>query len=655
MQSNIFKYQPYLDGMRALAIILVLLYHLNRDVFDFGYIGVDVFFVISGYVITQTLIKQFYTNKKIYILEFYIKRLLRLFPTLLTVILVFFFVYILIVPYGDFEYFVTFKSAFTSIFGLGNFYFFSNIGRFNYFDIVESSVPLIHTWSLGVEEQFYLTYPFLIVISLWTLNTFKKKLENLYTIIFFLIIVSFLFFATNHPFWSHFYLPFSRAWEILLGSLFFFIKEKNVLNFKIDKISLIFFLIATSFLIFIFLLLNQKINYKYLVLMSVISTLLIIYFYNDNLFIRKILDNPITVYIGKISYSIYLWHMPIIYFSNLYFDDLIFYTSSILLTVVFSAFTYHFVEPLRRSTVLKNFLFFFTKKVLLFLIIGLSFYIFAYNINPNVKLNHIIFNTEHKMGKYNLTKNTLEGRVSRKWIIDNDSCNENFEKFARVDLLNCIKNKDNNNLFYLTGDSHAQSFVNTLAHSKNVKNLYLGRMDGWYFESGKTSITANNTLENYDFLSKKYTGTKFFAILINYPKNLDKDKFENIIIKLKGSNVIFLLPHSGTPFSSRSCIYYEKFKILDSKFDFEKCSFENKISIRKSNNILFLNKLQTEYNNVYIFNFDKFLCNKKKCNNYLKEKNLILLADSSHLSTEAGIYLSTYFDEWLNLNFGNEF
>ena len=126
-------------------------------------------------------------------------------------------------------------------------------------------------------------------------------------------------------------------------------------------------------------------------------------------------------------------------------------------------------------------------------------------------------------------------------------------------------------------------------------------------------------------------------------------------MKLKGSNIIFSLPYSGALFSSRSCIYHEKFKILDSKFDFEKCSFENKISKSKSNNILFLNKLQTKYNNVYIFNFDKFLCNKKKCNNYLKEKNLILLADSSHLSTEAGIYLSTYFDEWLNLNFSNEF
>ena len=115
-------------------------------------------------------------------------------------------------------------------------------------------------------------------------------------------------------------------------------------------------------------------------------------------------------------------------------------------------------------------------------------------------MNHIIINTEHKLGKYNLTKNTLESRMSRKWIINSDSCNKNFEKFTRIDYLNCIKNKDNNKLFYLTGDSHAQSFVNTLAHSKNVNNLYLGRLDGWYFESGGTSNTANNTLKNFDFL-----------------------------------------------------------------------------------------------------------------------------------------------------------
>ena len=141
MLSNIFKYKVHFDSIRAIAVILVLLYLLNRDVFAFGYIGVDIFFVISGYVITQTLIKSFYINKKIYILEFYIKRLLRLFPTLLTVILVFFIVYILVVPYGDFEYLITLKSAFFSIFGLGNFYFFSNIDQFNYFHITDNSVP----------------------------------------------------------------------------------------------------------------------------------------------------------------------------------------------------------------------------------------------------------------------------------------------------------------------------------------------------------------------------------------------------------------------------------------------------------------------------------------------------------------------------------
>ena len=106
---------------------------------------------------------------------------------------------------------------------------------------------------------------------------------------------------------------------------------------------------------------------------------------------------------------------------------------------------------------------------------------------------------------------------------------------------------------------------------------------------------------------------------------------------------------------SRSCIYHEKFKILNSKFDFQKCIFEIKNSKSRLDTILFLNKLQNKYDNVYIFDFGKFLCNKKKCNNYSKEKNLILYGDSGHLSKEAGIYISSYFNEWLNMTFRNEF
>ena len=612
MQSNIFKYQVHFDGIRAIAVIFVLFYHLNKEIFSFGYVGVDIFFVISGYVITQTLIKQFYINKKIYILEFYIKRLLRLFPTLLTVILTFFIVYILIVPYGDFEYLTSVKSAFFSLFGLGNFYFFLNLDQFNYFNITDSSIPLIHTWSLGIEEQFYFIYPFLIIISLWTLGMLKKEINNFYLIIFFLIIVSFLLFATNHSFWSHFYLPFSRAWEILFGSLIFFIKEKNIINLKISKILSILFLIATLCLIIIFLLLNQKLNYKYLVLASVISTLSIIYFYDNIFFLRKILENPIPVYIGKASYSIYLWHMPIIYFSNLYFDNLTFYTSSILLTFFFSLLTYHFVEPLRYNILIKNFLIFFFKRILIFLILGSIFYTYINDLNPRTKFHHAIFDIEKKFNSLNLTKATLESRISTKWVIDNDSCNNNLEKFQRVDYLNCIKNMDNDKLFYLTGDSFAQSFVNVLAHSKNIKNLYLGRLDGWYFENEKTSKTANNTYNNFDFLSKNYNGSKFFILSISYPENLDNIKIENMIKKFKESYIIFLSPHPVANLESRSCIYHEKFKILNSKFDFQKCIFEIKNSKRRLDTILLLNKLQNKYDNVYIFDFGKLLCNKKK-------------------------------------------
>ena len=655
MQSNFFKYQAHFDSIRAIAVIFVLLYHLNKEIFPFGYIGVDIFFVISGYVITQTLIKQFYINKKISIIEFYIKRVLRLFPTLLTVILTSFFVYILIVPYGDIDYLITFKSAFFSIFGLGNFYFFSNIDQFNYFNITDNNIPLIHTWSLGVEEQFYFVYPFLIAISFWTLNIFKKKVENFYLVIIFFIILSFLFFATNHPFWSHFYLPFSRAWEILVGSLIFFIKKENLINFKLNKIELIFFLIITFSLIVVFFLLNQTLNYKYLILISVISTLLIIYFHNNNPLYLKILENPITIYIGKASYSIYLWHMPIIYFSNLYFDNLFFYFSSIILTSVFSLLTYHFVEPIRHNLLLRNFLVFFSKKILIILIIVLSFYTFISNFNPRTKLHHAIFYIEKKFNAFNLTKNTLESRTSKKWIIDNDYCNNNIEKFKRVEYLNCIKNKNSDKLFYLTGDSYAEAFVNTLSHSKNIKNLYLGRLDGWHFKNKMKSKTADNTLRNFNFLSKNYNGAKFFIISINYPENLDNIKIENMVKKLNGSNIIFVSPNINANLPTRSCIYYEKIKILKSKFDFHKCNFGIKSSKREINANSILNKLQTKYNNVYIFDFKKFLCSSKKCNNYLKEKNLILFSDSSHLSTEAGIYISKYFDEWLKVNFSNEF
>jgi len=347
--------------------------------------------------------------------------------------------------------------------------------------------------------------------------------------------------------------------------------------------------------------------------------------------------------------------MPIIFFSNLYFNNFIFYISSILFTFLFSFLTYRFVEPLRYNLILRKFLFFFSKKIFILLIIGLSAYVYINNINLRTKLHHIIFYTEKKLNNFNLTKNTLEYRMAMRGEINNDSCNKNFEKFIYVDYLNCIKHKNNNNFFYLAGDSYAKSFVNIFSNSKNIENLYLGRVDSSYFGKDRTSKTGNFTLNNFHSLSKNYKGSKFFILSLSYPNDLNRIKIENMINKLEGSNIIFMAPFFASDLPSKSCIYDKKFKIINSEFDFEKCNFEIKDLENKLNTISILNNLQTKYDNVYIFNFEKFLCNKKKCNNFLKEKNLILFSDSSHLSTEAGIYLSKYFNHWLNINFSKEF
>ena len=152
-QKKQFFYLNHLDSLRALAVLLVFLFHIDKEIFDFGYIGVDIFFVVSGYVISQSLIQKKLTSKKISFLEFYTKRILRLFPSLLVMVIVFFFSYLIIVNYGDIELIINFKSSLYSLFGISNFYYFSNLDQFDYFQIDNYAVPLIHTWSLVLRNN----------------------------------------------------------------------------------------------------------------------------------------------------------------------------------------------------------------------------------------------------------------------------------------------------------------------------------------------------------------------------------------------------------------------------------------------------------------------------------------------------------------------
>ena len=229
------KYREEVDGLRALAVISIVIYHFFPGLMPKGYLGVDIFFVISGYLITGKLIFLKNSNFQRPILTFYLRRIKRIFPALFVFFLITTFLIINILLKSDIDKYSS--SLFSSKTIWSNIYFWRDGGYFGGNDQLK---PLLHTWSLSVEEQFYLLYPSFILICYWI----KKKL-NLPIIIFIfaIIILSFLLWfylnligVENTAF---FLLP-ARAWQFGLGALIFFLMlKKNILHNSLKNIILI--------------------------------------------------------------------------------------------------------------------------------------------------------------------------------------------------------------------------------------------------------------------------------------------------------------------------------------------------------------------------------------------------------------------------------
>jgi len=635
MKKNIFFYQEHLDTLRALAVLLVFLFHINKEFFGFGYIGVDIFFVISGYVITQSLIQKKYTNNKISFLEFYTKRILRLFPSLLLMVVIFFILYLILFNYGDFELKLNFKSSLFSLLGLSNFYFFSNLDQFDYFLIDDYRVPLIHTWSLGIEEQFYFIYPLIIISIFYLIIKTKNSFRCLFLFLSALQLLSFYIFINSFNI-SHFYLPFSRAWELLTGCLLFLsINEytRKLIGKKIIYISSIFFVI---FFVIFFLYPNKEFNEKYLIILSIFFTIFYIVFYKK---LPKFLhQNNLISHFGKASYSIYLWHMPIIFFCSLYFKSYIFYCLSIFFTIIFSYTNYAYIEPLRHNKILK-------KKIIIFLrftpiiIIFLGFLVV---INNEFKFRNFLHNTIVSIDKnfsfINIHKDSQKNRLTLKWELSVDNCKNSYENFKRIDYLNCIKNSDSKDLYYLMGDSYGEHFINVLAKNKQIKNLYYARLDNENFSDTEDIITSMNTKSNYDKIKKQFNGDKTIIISINYPQKLNYEKLNNFISSFDDENIILISPHLSKVNKNRCETNINNFQICYYNKDYK--------NIEKFK--LNVNALKNFNKNIDIYDFTSFFCNSNICTNYIEKIDLYIFVDSfSHLTREFANYISSDFDTFL--------
>ena len=341
-QANQYSYRPEIDGIRALAVIAVIINHFNKDLLPSGYLGVDIFFVISGFVITSSLADRSSKNFSDYLVGFYTRRIKRLVPALVLFILVISVLICFFNPRPDFSLW----TGITSLYGLSNLYLL--LKSTDYFATSTELNVFTHTWSLGVEEQFYFIYPFLVWFTGFGRQTTKGS-RNLCWVMISLSVASLITFVyiyqTEQPA-AYFLMP-TRLWELGTGCLLFLgLKRSSRFLRNVESIPPLMVTSAVVAVLFSPLQFAVQATITVVLLTAVLITCL-----RSGTAGHKLFTHKQVVYVGLISYSLYLWHWGVLSLSRwtigIHWWSVPFQIALILLLSIAS---YQYVEtPLRRS------------------------------------------------------------------------------------------------------------------------------------------------------------------------------------------------------------------------------------------------------------------------------------------------------------------
>jgi peptidoglycan/LPS O-acetylase OafA/YrhL len=327
------KYRAEIDGLRALAVVPVILFHAGFELFSGGFVGVDVFFVISGYLITTILIEDI-ENKRFSIVNFYERRARRILPALFFVMLVclpFAWMWMLPSQMKDFSQSLVAVSLFAS-----NILFWRESG---YFAAAAEEKPLLHTWSLAVEEQYYVLFPIFLILA-WR---FGKN--RVFWMIVVMAAISLLLseWGWRNKATANFYLAPTRAWELFSGSIAAFVVQKYGVQ-KNNLLSLVG-LVAIIFSIFFY---DEATPFPSIyALVPVLGVVLLVLYANKETIAAKLLSTKGFVGIGLISYSAYLWHQPLFAFArirSLEYPSLLLFSLLSLTSLVLAYFSWRYVE-----------------------------------------------------------------------------------------------------------------------------------------------------------------------------------------------------------------------------------------------------------------------------------------------------------------------
>ena len=586
------NYRPEIDGLRAIAVVAVILYHAQITIFELqpfkgGFIGVDIFFVISGYLITSIILKELLTTGYFSFSYFYERRIRRILPVLLLVImssLPFAWMYLLPTSLEDFLKSVIYSLGFSS-----NFYF--HFSGQQYGAASGLLKPFLHTWSLAVEEQFYILFPIFLI---FIFKYFKKFLFQIFTLVFIISLVLSDFGSKNFAS-LNFYLLTSRIWEILAGSILAYLEIKRGKLNKNKSLSSILPSIGLILIIHSIFSFNDKMFHPSIYTLSpILGVCLIIWYSNKDELVAKILSTKLFVGCGLVSYSLYLWHYPIFAFARItdfvqgnIYNKLLLGITIIILSVT----SYFFIEKPFRN---KNFKFF--KIFLILLVTLISIISFSlYGVFNNGKLNNINIFAE---------KQILSPLYRSDCKFSTDKVNFLEESFFKNEFLNC-KEKYKNFILVL-GDSHSIDLFNSVSKISKKSEFIIGLNRGGCRPSNKKNSECHY-MKALDFIKKNQNNIKLVlfthkgSYFLTENKKLPiNDQLNKTILYLSQinriiNNLLFVGPHLEPNIEiNRKTILKNYNNNLSDKINYDLIIVDKKLKeLSKKNNINYLSKIET--------------------------------------------------------------
>lgn len=625
------NYRLEIDGLRTIAVFAVILFHLNSNFLIGGYYGVDVFFVISGYLITGILIKSI-DSGSFNMKDFWLKRVKRIIPLLLTVTIT----TTAVLPFFVFKptCIEVLKDIFPAIFSYFNFHAYFNFG--DYWGQTADQSFFLHTWSLSVEEQFYLFYPLVLFI----IHKYFKSFLIPLVVITILSLGLFIYFVNIKTQLSFYMLPF-RIWELSIGGVIICLPK----NIKIQQryknllpvIGLI--LIITSYIF-------ATKSISYIAILPVVGSFLIIYFSTGNDTLGKLLSSKLFVHVGKLSYSLYLWHWPVmVLFKNQEFkmigiNHFFLYGIMLLITYVLSYLSYTIIETRLRH--------YHKTPKLIFVGIGICILLTVFFKSPyfNFRYDSLYSQQTYYVRYYDVspTQAVPKKNSPLKYNVIIPDRLASFKDAYKKQGIIKIVNKNDPEILIL-GDSHGVMWAKTLQNTSEE----LGLSSSVYTTNASLPFFNLNNLENQKgsaYFTKRERIDYAKSIISNITKwkietiviacrwqNLsDKEKidFEDLIIYLKSKDIKILIINQAPVISimkDLNAVQYISYLKIKPTNGFNEIQIsENEVI--KSNE--FLTELSKKHANILIFDIFKRLYENGKAK--ISYKNDVLYFDDDHLS-----------------------